>query len=404
MCSDSGCLLVFQAWRGGPGERPWDTGSQLCHLCYRQVLCLQCASSPGHAASCCPYSAARCPLRPCTQAAAQALPPDTWPGHGARPQHAAHSAREGPSPHTPLAPPRTLAQKPSPPQHQAHRAANTGAPRPQRALLLNSPKLGTPHRSAGDCDGTACRQGSSGSHRHAPAADQGARAGPPLPGAAACAHGAVAARPSVQTTGSLGRPRCAASAAPRRAPLSAMRTRRCGSTAPVQPPRFWLALAARAAPAAPTPSAAARPQPLQPGNERCACRLQLWNRAGKTAKLCSPPREGPPGRPLEHLLRLTHDARHVPLEAFPVLAPLLRRIDICGRLVVGGGEHGDDRDHDRLHLQQQRTLFCSCHPRVSLPQKAQRCLSSRQPQHAARRVHRRPALRCALVAVRVVPG
>ena len=183
MCSDSGCLLVLQAWRGGPGERPWDTGSQLCHLCYRQVLCLQCASSPGHAASCCPYSAARCPLRPCTQAAAQALPPDTWPGHGARPLHAAHPAREGPCPHTPLAPPRTLAQKPSPRQHQAHRAANTGAPRPQRALLLNSPKLGTPHRSAGDCDGTACRQGSSGSHRHAPAADQGAR-GRPRPTAA----------------------------------------------------------------------------------------------------------------------------------------------------------------------------------------------------------------------------
>lgn len=142
MCSDSGCLLVLQAWRGGPGERPWDTGSQLCHLCYRQVLCLQCASSPGHAASCCPYSAARCPLRPCTQAAAQALPPDTWPGHGARPLHAAHPAREGPCPHTPLAPPRTLAQKPSPRQHQAHRAANTGAPRPSARCCSMAPSWG----------------------------------------------------------------------------------------------------------------------------------------------------------------------------------------------------------------------------------------------------------------------
>jgi len=53
----------------------------------------------------------------------------------------------------------------------------------KRALLLNGPKLGAPHRSAGDCDGTACRQGSSGSHRHAPAADQGAR-GRPRPTAA----------------------------------------------------------------------------------------------------------------------------------------------------------------------------------------------------------------------------
>ncbi len=65
---------------------------------------------------------------------------------------------------------------------------------PARAAGAIATKLGAPRGSAGDCDGT-CRQGSSGSHRHAPAADPGARAGPPLPGAAACAHDAAAACP-----------------------------------------------------------------------------------------------------------------------------------------------------------------------------------------------------------------
>ena len=48
---------------------------------------------------------------------------------------------------------------------------------------------------------------------------------------------------------------------------------------------------------------------------------------------CCLPR--PEGGKLEHLLGLAYNPRHLPLEPFPVLPPLLRRVYVGGRLVVG---------------------------------------------------------------------
>ena len=50
----------------------------------------------------------------------------------------------------------------------------------------------------------------------------------------------------------------------------------------------------------------------------------------------------------EILLRLSDAARDLPLELLPVVPPLLGRVDVRRALVVGVGEHRDDRDEDRL--------------------------------------------------------
>ncbi len=52
----------------------------------------------------------------------------------------------------------------------------------------------------------------------------------------------------------------------------------------------------------------------------------------------------------EHFLGLPHDAADLLLEALPVLPPLLGCVNVGWRLVVWRRQHGDDGQHDRLHL------------------------------------------------------
>ena len=51
----------------------------------------------------------------------------------------------------------------------------------------------------------------------------------------------------------------------------------------------------------------------------------------------------------EFLLRSPDAPRHLPLELGEVLPPLLGGVHVGRRLVVGVGQHRDDRDQDRLH-------------------------------------------------------